>query len=138
MEDYWSPGTGGDPLGRGEPWLRVPRLIRADLASRREQASRWRTHLAGRPAAAKLAYYLSPSLVTALLTLLLRRDGSGEHLPSTGERAASQAQRGAVATVLLAEVAALPRLGAGSRTGASGAEGTYNQDADRLRGAGLH
>ena len=118
--------------------LRVPGLIRADLASRREQAGRWRTHLAGRPAAAKLAYYLSPSLVPALLTLLLRRDGSGEHLPSTGERAAVPPQCGAVATVLLAEVAALPRLGAGSRTGASGAEGTYNQDADRLRGAGLH
>ena len=61
--------------------LRLAGLNRADLASRREQASRWSTHLAQRPAAAKLVYYLSPSSVAALLTLLLRHDGSGEHPP---------------------------------------------------------
>ena len=62
----------------------------------------------------------------------------GECRINRGQHRAARAVGARVARKLLAEVAALPRLGAGSRTGASGAQGAYSQDADRLGGAGLH
>jgi hypothetical protein len=52
------------PAARATLQHRLPGLIRADLPRRREQADGWRTHLARRPAAAKLVYYLSPNSVT--------------------------------------------------------------------------
>ena len=129
---------------RREPLLSALRLLRPDPGSRRGWAVLWRTHLAGRPAATKLATAPWPHLVTALLTLRLRHEGSGEHPPRTGQKRGVGAQRGRAAPVhaprrgRFAPSHLLPRLGAGCRMGASGAQGTYNQDAYQLRGPGLH